>query len=149
VRDGTVRRRTAELDHRDHRGRDVLERRPRHRGRRLRLQLKVLVILAVLAGTAHAQSDAGSGSGSASGSDDGDDLGDADLGMDQTTPTVEDTSDTSTPTTGDARLGIYSDSDHTQVIRTLAEIAHLWGPISLDASVGVDAVTSASIDVRT
>jgi hypothetical protein len=53
------------------------------------------------------------------------------------------------PVTGTGRLGAYHDSDQTTVLRALATIAKEWGHWSLSGGVVVDAVTSASIDVKT
>ena len=52
------------------------------------------------------------------------------------------------PPTGTVRVGAYSDSDKTTVIRTLGVLAHNWGAWSFNGTVGIDAVTSASVDVR-
>jgi len=52
------------------------------------------------------------------------------------------------PLTGAGRIGVYHDSDATTVLRTLATVAKGWGEWSLTASAAVDAVTSASLDVR-
>ena len=52
------------------------------------------------------------------------------------------------PVTGTVRAGAYSDSDKTRVLRTLGVVSRTWGRWGLGASVGVDAVTSASVDVR-
>lgn len=52
------------------------------------------------------------------------------------------------PTTGAIQGGVYSDSDNTTVWRSLALISSSWGHWTLDARGGADAVTSASIDVR-
>jgi len=52
------------------------------------------------------------------------------------------------PATGTVRAGIYDDSDKTRVYRVLGVIAHTFGQWSLNASVGIDAVSSASVDVR-
>jgi len=57
-------------------------------------------------------------------------------------------SDGSTPTTGTIRVGAYHDSDQTTVYRALGTLAHTFGRWSLNSSFGVDAVTSASVDVR-
>ncbi len=56
--------------------------------------------------------------------------------------------DTGEPTTGTARLGAYSDSDHTTVLRAMAAMAHSWGDWSFSANATADAVSSASIDVK-
>jgi hypothetical protein len=55
---------------------------------------------------------------------------------------------TGEPATGTLRGGIYRDSDQTTVLRTLGVVAHGFGAWSLTGSFGVDAVTSASVDVR-
>jgi hypothetical protein len=69
-----------------------------------------------------------------------------------TTPPPVDTtaaksSDGESPT-GGGRIGIYSDSDRTTVIRGLASLAKTFGHFSVAGGVVVDAVSSASIDVR-
>jgi len=56
-------------------------------------------------------------------------------------------SDSESPT-GAGRLGVYSDSDRTTVIRGLATLAKTFGRFSISAGAVVDAVTSASVDVR-
>lgn len=65
-------------------------------------------------------------------------------------PRHDDDPDTNTdpPTTGALQGGVYGDSDKTTVFRSLALIASSWGHWTLDARAGADAVTSASIDVR-
>lgn len=65
-------------------------------------------------------------------------------------PRHEEDTDTNTdpPTTGALQGGVYGDSDKTTVFRSLALIASSWGHWTLDARAGADAVTSASIDVR-
>jgi hypothetical protein len=55
---------------------------------------------------------------------------------------------TSASTTGALRLGVYYDTDHTQVIRSLASVASTSGDWSLTGSGAVDIVSSASVDVR-
>jgi hypothetical protein len=52
------------------------------------------------------------------------------------------------PMTGTARAGVYSDSDQTTVLRFLGAISQTWGKWQANASLGIDAVTSASVDVR-
>jgi hypothetical protein len=47
------------------------------------------------------------------------------------------------------RTGIYADSDHTQVYRSLAAASANLGHFSLGVQEEVDVVTSASVDVRT
>src|SRR5947207_3130747 len=61
-------------------------------------------------------------------------------------PVAED--DGSEPTTGTARLGTYSDSDQTRVLRAMAALGKTWGAWTFSADATVDAVSSASIDVR-
>jgi hypothetical protein len=46
------------------------------------------------------------------------------------------------------RQGIYADSDHTTVFRTLISALAKWRRFSLSANESVDAITSASTDVR-
>ncbi|MEO8550749.1 MAG: DUF3570 domain-containing protein [Kofleriaceae bacterium] len=53
------------------------------------------------------------------------------------------------PVTGTGRLGAYHDSDQTTVLRALATIAKEWGHWTMNGGVVIDAVTSASIDVKT
>lgn len=50
--------------------------------------------------------------------------------------------------TGTARAGAYHDSDNTTVWRALGVLGAAWGNWSLGGTVDVDAVTSASVDVR-
>jgi hypothetical protein len=83
---------------------------------------RALLVLLVLGGVAHAQADD---------DDDSSDSGDA--------PPAP---------TGAIRTGLYSDSDQTRVFRFLGLVDGTRGDWSLDASVGVDAITSASTDVR-
>lgn len=52
------------------------------------------------------------------------------------------------PVTGTVRAGIYGDSDHTRVERFLAILGRTAGSWVLGGTVGIDAVTSASLDVR-
>jgi hypothetical protein len=114
-----------------------------------------LVVLLVLRGLAFADS---SGSGSGSSGDDGqlrpEDLRDVFDGKpppppsseaDETTPAPS--SDDESPT-GTGRVGVYADTDHTTVYRALATLAKRWGEWSVSGGVTVDAVTSASVDVR-
>jgi uncharacterized protein DUF3570 len=49
---------------------------------------------------------------------------------------------------GSLREGIYSDTDHTQVIRSLAAVDAAWSGIHLSVKESVDVVSSASLDVR-
>ena len=65
-----------------------------------------------------------------------------------TQPAAAPVSDGGTPTTGTIRVGGYTDSDQTTVYRALGSLAHSFGRWSLNASFGIDAVTSASVDVR-
>ena len=46
------------------------------------------------------------------------------------------------------REGVYADSDRTQVYRTLVAAQALWSRFSLSVNESVDAITSASTDVR-
>ena len=62
--------------------------------------------------------------------------------------TDDDTDGTQQITTGALRLGVYDDTDQTQVIRSLADLNAAWGDWSVSGSAGVDVVTSASVDVR-
>jgi hypothetical protein len=50
--------------------------------------------------------------------------------------------------TGALREGIYVDTDHTQVFRTLAAVEAAWSGLRLSAKESVDVVSSASLDVR-
>ncbi|MBL0220814.1 MAG: DUF3570 domain-containing protein [Myxococcales bacterium] len=50
--------------------------------------------------------------------------------------------------TGTVRVGAYHDSDRTTVYRLLGSVAQSLGQWTVQGSVGVDAVTSASVDVR-
>ncbi len=61
---------------------------------------------------------------------------------------IEDQADTSPPATGAARVGMYRDSDQTTVWRVLGTLNKTWDEWSLGATFGVDAVSSASVDVR-
>jgi len=56
--------------------------------------------------------------------------------------------DAGDPATGTARAGAYHDSDQTTVLRFLGVVGKTWDHWQVNASVGVDAVTSASVDVR-
>ncbi len=56
--------------------------------------------------------------------------------------------DADPPTTGALQAGVYADSDHTTVYRSLALISSTFGHWIVNARGGVDTVTSASIDVR-
>ncbi len=97
---------------------------------------------------------AADGSGSGSGSDDSgvrpEDYRDVFDGQppppSETEPTEH--ADTGEAPTGTGRLGVYADTDHTTVYRALATLAKRWGDWSLSGSATVDAVTSASVDVR-
>ena len=69
-----------------------------------------------------------------------------------TTPDQATTSSASsddTPMTGTGRFGVYHDSDATTVMRGLATAVKEWGHWSMNATAVVDAVTSASVDVKT
>jgi len=50
--------------------------------------------------------------------------------------------------TGSGRLGVYHDSDGTTIERSFATMSRGWGEWSVTASAAVDAITSASVDVR-
>jgi hypothetical protein len=65
---------------------------------------------------------------------------------DGATPTEDE--DTGAPTTGALQGGVYYDSDHTQVLRSLATIATSWGNWGVNGRIGIDSVTSASLEVR-
>lgn len=52
------------------------------------------------------------------------------------------------PTTGAIQGGVYADSDHTKVLRSLALIGATWGNWGLNGRLGIDSVTSASLEVR-
>ncbi len=52
-------------------------------------------------------------------------------------------------TTGVLREGIYTDTDHTQVIRSLAGASVVGDHFSFNAEESIDIISSASIDVRT
>ena len=64
------------------------------------------------------------------------------------TTAVDDSTAAQRTTTGAVRGGIYQDSDRTQVLRGFGDLTPTWDRWSLGASVGVDVVTSASVDVR-
>lgn len=69
-----------------------------------------------------------------------------------TTPDQATTSSASaddTPMTGTGRFGVYHDSDATTVMRGLATAVKEWGHWSMNTTAVVDAVTSASVDVKT
>ncbi|HET9990102.1 MAG TPA: DUF3570 domain-containing protein, partial [Kofleriaceae bacterium] len=68
-----------------------------------------------------------------------------------TSPESSTTASTSddVPVTGTGRFGVYHDSDATTVIRGLATAAKEWGHWAVSATAVVDAVTSASVDVKT
>ncbi|HTJ45733.1 MAG TPA: DUF3570 domain-containing protein [Kofleriaceae bacterium] len=57
--------------------------------------------------------------------------------------------DADPPSTGAVQGGVYADSDRTTVWRTLGQLASSWGNWALNGRVGIDVVSSASIDVRT
>jgi hypothetical protein len=50
--------------------------------------------------------------------------------------------------TGTVRGGVYADSDQTVVLRTFGVIAKTWDHWLANGTIGVDSVTSASVDVR-
>ena len=52
------------------------------------------------------------------------------------------------PPTGTVRAGVYHDSDQTTVWRLLGNLGQAFGQWELSAGLGIDAVTSASVDVR-
>jgi len=56
--------------------------------------------------------------------------------------------DAQPPPTGTVRLGSYLDSDQTHVLRALGVVSRIWDRWQLTGSFGADAVTSASVDVR-
>ena len=55
---------------------------------------------------------------------------------------------TDEPITGTVRAGAYTDSDKTTVLRVMGAVGHNFGNWVFNASVDVDSVTSASVDVR-
>ncbi len=63
-------------------------------------------------------------------------------------PEGEAPEDDGQPVTGTLRGGVYADSDRTTVLRALGVVAHSWEHWALSGSLGVDSVTSASVDVR-
>lgn len=56
--------------------------------------------------------------------------------------------DDSEPMTSTVRAGGYTDSDNTTVLRLLGIAGKHWGNWTAGASIAVDSVTSASVDVR-
>lgn len=52
------------------------------------------------------------------------------------------------PTMGTVRTGAYHDNDQTTVLRVLGIVSQTWGHWGAVATVDVDSVTSASVDVR-
>jgi hypothetical protein len=56
--------------------------------------------------------------------------------------------DDGTPVIGSVQQGLYDDGDHTRVWRTLGELAATWGAWTTNDRLVTDAVTSASLDVR-
>jgi hypothetical protein len=56
--------------------------------------------------------------------------------------------DAGEPPTGTIRTGVYHDSDQTTVWRVLGVIGQTLGQWSVTGSIGIDAVSSASVDVR-
>ncbi len=124
----------------------------------MRVALLVALAVTVASHAARAGDGSGSGSGSASGSEDTrpDDYRDVFDGpkpaQDPSAPSDEPSKPAASddePPTGTGRFGIYHDTDNTTVMRALATMAKTWGEWSLSGSATVDAVTSASIDVRT
>ena len=117
----------------------------------------VALVLVVAPRIATADGSDGSASGSAAASSGGapgetepstDDYRDV---FDPNAPAHDDSVEAATdedPVTGTARLGIYTDSDKTTVWRALGVVGKTFGQWSLSGSFGVDAVTSASVDVR-
>jgi hypothetical protein len=70
----------------------------------------------------------------------------------ETTPETPDDGDDAggAPITGTARIGVYTDTDRTRIYRLVTSIAHAWGDHwAGNASVDIDVVSSASLDVRT
>ena len=106
----------------------------------LKARLLLVALLLVVARGAHAQDPPPA----ANDDDDGDEREPRDLSPEE----IEDHSDSGPPITGTGRVGIYADSDHTTVYRTFGSIAKAFGNWTLDGSLGIDAVTSASVDVR-
>ncbi|MFT3695666.1 MAG: DUF3570 domain-containing protein [Kofleriaceae bacterium] len=119
--------------------------------------IHALVVVAATAAIAHAQAPGDTqptpstnGSGDTPTTDDYRDV----LGGEkpQTEVPVESTTTSSSsdePVTGTGRFGVYHDSDSTTVLRGLATAAKEWGNWSLSATAVVDAVSSASVDVKT
>ena len=114
---------------------------------RLQLRRGALAALLVVAvgGRARAQAP-GAGAGSGSGSDEpsADDYRDV---LDNPEPSPPDP-DAGEPMTGSGRVGLYTDSDQTTVERALVTAAKALGDWTLAGTATVDAVTSASVDVR-
>ena len=63
-------------------------------------------------------------------------------------PAVEESTGSNRTTTGAVRGGVYQDSDRTQVLRAFGDVTSTWNRWSLSGSLGVDVVSSASVDVR-
>jgi hypothetical protein len=129
----------------------------------LRLQVtRTLVLVVVLASRLALADGDGSGDGSAAPSTNGP-PGETEPSSDDyrdpfdpnATPAPSDPADAPAsasdedPITGTVRLGVYTDSDKTTVWRALGTVGKTFGKWSLSGSFAVDAVTSASIDVRT
>lgn len=125
---------------------------------------RAMVLVAAMTATAVAQAPGdtpptpapppttGSASGPDSDTPTTDDYRDVLGGEKATTPDPSTTSSTSSddvPMTGTGRFGVYHDSDSTTVMRGLATAAKEWGHWSLNTTAVVDAVTSASVDVKT
>ena len=107
----------------------------------------IVIALMIVEGVGHADPQAGSAAPDPD-TISADDLRDV-LGGEQTPKDTEPAAASSgEPTTGTVRAGAYRDSDQTTVLRTLGVVAQTWGNWLLTGSVGVDAVTSASVDVR-
>ncbi len=128
--------------------------------------IRILLLLVLAARVASADGDSatnGSADGRAGSASGGGAPGETDPSADDyrdpfdpnAVPAAHDDTDTSAqsssedPVTGTARLGVYTDSDKTTVWRALGIVGKTFGEWSLSGSFGVDAVTSASIDVRT
>ena len=112
----------------------------------------VLLVLALVTRVAFADGSDGSGSATSGGAPGETEPSSADYRdvFDPNTPPHDDdpAATNEDPITGTARLGVYTDSDKTTVWRALGVVGKAFGKWSLAGSFGVDAVTSASIDVR-
>jgi len=116
----------------------------------MRLRLIALVLVA-LAARAHADTGSnGSGDDDTPTADDMRDVLDGERA--QNVRATDDKPAESTddePATGTVRGGAYVDTDGTRVLRTIGILGKTYGRWHVDGSFTVDAVTSASIDVRT